>query len=156
MSAADAGMAELDAAAVGNALCRDAGYQALAGATSLYRVYRDEVSWTEAESGCLASGGHLAVIETLEEHRVVGEMVGAINVWIGLSDREEEGNFVWVNAVPLEVGGEGYPPWGSGEPNNSVFPFGGQDCAQMRETDDMRWDDAGCDVDKAYVCECSM
>ena len=50
--------------------------------------------------------------------------------FIGLNDRDDEGNYVWSNGEPLCPGS--YTNWAPGEPNNNDnLDPDGQDCAQL-------------------------
>ncbi|CAB1313684.1 unnamed protein product, partial [Coregonus sp. 'balchen'] len=68
--------------------------------------------------------------------------------WIGLTDRETEGSWKWVDGTPLTI-----QYWKSGEPNN----YGsGEDCAERRliySNPEQNWNDAPCDQLKLGICE---
>ena len=49
-------------------------------------------SWEEAESHCQGDGGHLASVSTWWDQQEVWEATSGSSVWLGGSDREEEGS----------------------------------------------------------------
>ena len=121
--------------------------------TSKHQLFLDPKDWTTAEAACVAlstqSGGrftHLAVAETQGEWVDLANLRDNDEVWVGASDRKEEGVFRWVtdqSAEPI--------PWGTtGEPD------GGEagDCVKLADNAMPRPDDADCTQLHAYVCEC--
>ncbi|KAI1887285.1 hypothetical protein AGOR_G00188670 [Albula goreensis] len=64
------------------------------------------------------------------------------SVWIGLTDRENEGTWKWVDGTTLTTG-----YWRSGEPNNAGS---GEDCAAMHPEG---WNDLPCSDTTCWVCE---
>ena len=57
-------------------------------------------------------------------------------LFVGLSDREEEGDFRWLSDMSELT----YSNWEKNEPNN----YRGQDCAQLWSRREHRWDDNDC------------
>ncbi len=90
-------------------------------------------TWPEAEAEAVALGGHLVAVNSQEENDFVrdnfSQMVGP--VWIGLSDSDTEGQFVWSNGDPLV-----YDNFAVDEPND--FPPG-EDFVQIEP--DGTWND---------------
>ncbi len=79
-------------------------------------------TWTNSEAQAMALGGHLVTINDTAENAWVVQTFARYGrqdhpLWIGLTDRDTEGNFVWANG---ETGG--FFNWNreSGEPNNSA------------------------------------
>jgi hypothetical protein len=99
-------------------------------------------SWTAAEDEAVTQlGGHLATINDAAENEWVYNTfiphTGTVTpefrpaLWIGLSDKDVEGTFVWANGEPVT-----YTNWAGGEPNDSlgredyvhlIDPLGGSD-----------------------------
>lgn len=72
-----------------------------------------------SEAEAIALGGHLVTVEDAEENSWIFttfSTYGGIQraIMIGLTDMEEEGNFVWISGSPST-----YRNWFPGEPNNS-------------------------------------
>ncbi len=102
--------------------------------------------WVDAETDCVALGGHLASIHSQAEHDEV--VSGAYAVaggewWIGLTDSAAEGTFVWTDGTPLD-----FASWNAGEPNNS----GDEDCGHLASWVSGLWNDMPCDAVANYVC----
>jgi murein DD-endopeptidase MepM/ murein hydrolase activator NlpD len=102
-------------------------------------VCTDARSWASARGVCQGMGGDLAVITTSAE---AGALTGREG-WIGLSDSESEGAWVWTNGKDLQGGS-----WSEGEPNDAGS---NEDCAELR-TDGL-WNDRDCAAERPYICE---
>ncbi|MBP63037.1 MAG: hypothetical protein CMJ62_16070 [Planctomycetaceae bacterium] len=75
-------------------------------------------NWQEAEDEAVALGGHLVTInDAAEQHLLIDRFLSGRNYrsiyWIGLTDRDSEGNFTWVSGEPVT-----YTFWNADEPNN--------------------------------------
>jgi hypothetical protein len=112
-----------------------------------YRPVAQAASFEDAEDACAADEAYLVVIEDQAENVWVRGLQNG-EQWIGLDDRDDEGDYQWANGVDLERGVD-YENWATGEPNNS---WGAEDCVEM--LDDGRWNDSDCDDSLRYVCEC--
>ena len=111
------------------------------------------MEWEEVEELCRLMGGHLAVISSKVENDFLYQMLrdnGYRNAYFGYSDREEEGNWKWLN------GESSYENWAKGEPNNTS---GGEDYAMFYyQFEDGTWNDGNfghgtLNDDKIYICE---
>ncbi|XP_069651825.1 C-type lectin domain family 17, member A-like [Haliaeetus albicilla] len=57
--------------------------------------------WREAEGSCAAQGGHLLILNTPEEQDfVLRSAPQPRGYWLGLSDREQEGEWRWLDGTP--------------------------------------------------------
>ena len=65
--------------------------------------------------------------------------------WIGLNDKDVEGNFVWVSDNSTVY----YSNWDRGDPNNAGQ---GEHCVLIW-TRDHKWDDAPCGWHRRPLCE---
>ena len=84
-------------------------------------VYKEDSSWTAAESKCESLGGHLAVIhneEELQEIISLAKQQGMRFIWIGCQ-RMSDGALHWVNGDAID-----YYVWADGEP--SLIGSGGE------------------------------
>ncbi|KAJ0022148.1 hypothetical protein NQD34_009637, partial [Periophthalmus magnuspinnatus] len=66
---------------------------------SFYYSSKMKRTWEESRSYCQEYGGDLIVINSNEEQEFV--KLYEDNKWIGLSDRETEGVWKWVDGSPL-------------------------------------------------------
>ncbi|XP_053335824.1 CD209 antigen-like protein E [Clarias gariepinus] len=115
---------------------------------SLYFMYNEEKNWTESRQICMDKGADLVIINNREEQEFISKQKvnGRIQAWIGLSDRETEGEWKWVDGTPLTTAF-----WASGEPNNAG---GDEDCAEFYSGDTGNfWNDKKCTTKGNWICE---
>lgn len=138
---ADAGVKPVDAGNAGRPVLEpepicEAG-ETLGPDARCYVVVASPLSWEAARAGCVArgTGWDLAAVRSPTVNELLGDM-GAGEAWIGASDAEEEGTWLWVNEqVPfwsgLGVSGNSldgeYENWNSDEPNGRA----GSNCARL-------------------------
>jgi hypothetical protein len=117
-----------------------------------YWTVASAATWDNAKTACESEGGHLAVLPTPSEDTFVRTSVEAKRWWIGLSDRLNEGDFVWVDGTPI---GTARFDGNKGEPDGN--PGGDADCVAFDGSPEMSWMDTECSdpggVD-GYLCEC--
>ena len=116
-------------------------------ADARYLVCTRRTTYRVAEAICEAVNALPVKIESANEnswlHRTA-RGVAAEDFWIGLTDRETEGTFLWADGTPADA----YDAWAGGEPND----YGsGEDCTHFRS--DALWNDASCDGARAVICE---
>ena len=101
-------------------------------------------TWPEAEQACESHGAgiHLVIVDSLEERNALAQL-DTVALWVGLSDRATERDFVDVTGARPT-----YLPWAPNEPND-IPP--GEDCVEL---DTLGFNDNPCDQDQAFVCEC--
>ena len=84
-------------------------------------------TWTEAEAEAVSKGGHLVTInDAVEQAFLVGAFLNGEfaqrPLWIGLTDQQKEGKFVWIGASAKGKGKQSatYTNWNAstGEPND--------------------------------------
>ncbi len=66
-----------------------------------YYLSTSALSWPKAQAACEAEGGHLAIIENQAENDFIFSAINDV-VHIGLSDKDTEGTFTWVDGSPLQ------------------------------------------------------
>ncbi|XP_048861338.1 CD209 antigen-like protein D [Brienomyrus brachyistius] len=110
--------------------------------TQLYYFSTEKKNWQESRQDCKNKGGDLIIINSQQEQDIIRGM----DVWIGLTDREHEGAWKWVDGTPLTT-----KYWREGEPNN----IHDEDCAYnvAGTTHPIGWNDANCDAKCFSVCE---
>uniref|UniRef100_A0A8C6TB31 C-type lectin domain-containing protein n=1 Tax=Neogobius melanostomus TaxID=47308 RepID=A0A8C6TB31_9GOBI len=79
------------------------------------------VSWAHAQQRCVSLGGNLATIHNQQEEEFVSEVAKGSAAWIGSTDAQQDGLWLWINSKPMTFTG-----WCVGEPNNHRGP---QQCA---------------------------
>ncbi|XP_070775848.1 CD209 antigen-like protein E [Enoplosus armatus] len=118
-------------------------------------------NWSDSRADCISRGANLTVIDNWEEQLNLFEYLPKLDrsirpwwgrnggVWIGLTDIQTEGHWVWLNNVTLQD--TGY--WIEGEPNN--YGTLGEDCAALMNINNPRetWFDASCQGIKEWLCE---
>ncbi|XP_038078523.1 macrophage mannose receptor 1-like [Patiria miniata] len=119
----------------------------------------DRKEYLDADVFCRQEGGGrgklFQVTNQLEQSLLallLQDYVGVTNLWIGLSDSNEEGQFVWSDGEPL-----GFSQWAPNQPNGFTDvpnePF--RDCVEVR-TDPKylgEWDDINCLERRGFICQ---
>ncbi|XP_034002682.1 C-type lectin domain family 6 member A-like [Trematomus bernacchii] len=70
--------------------------------SSCYLFSTEKRSWEQSRDNCTARGAHLVIVDSEEEQEIITSMTKK-DTWIGLSDREEEGTWKWVDGSPLTL-----------------------------------------------------
>uniref|UniRef100_A0A8C7H357 CD209 antigen-like protein E n=1 Tax=Oncorhynchus kisutch TaxID=8019 RepID=A0A8C7H357_ONCKI len=116
-----------------------------------YFVSSERKTWSESRQDCVERGADLVIVNSREKQR----FLFALNkrAWIGLTDRETEGSWKWVDGTPLIT-----RYWTIDQPNNggSVSTFPGEDCAVLRKGQDQpenTWNYINCAVKSICICE---
>ncbi|MBE9068270.1 DUF4347 domain-containing protein [Leptolyngbya cf. ectocarpi LEGE 11479] len=99
-----------------------------------YVVTNGLKSWEQAQAEAESLGGNLVTINDAAEETWLKQTFGGTErFWIGLTDRQIEGQYRWVSGEAVT-----YTNWAPGEPNN----FGGdQDFGVMNFGATRQWDD---------------
>jgi len=102
-------------------------------------------TWMDAEQFCQDRfGTHLASIHNeAQNSEIYGLFSGA--AWLGLSDRDNEGKWVWTDGSAYD-----FKNWYPGEPNN----WGGyEDCTTSHRWSSVKkWNDLGCSKARTFMC----
>ncbi|XP_026210251.1 C-type mannose receptor 2, partial [Anabas testudineus] len=86
-------------------------------------------TWHEAHMRCSDHGAHLVIINSQEEQFFINgnlpdfHHVDIPDIWIGLSDKDKDGVFKWVDKTPVT-----FSNYGSGWPKNTIDVW---DCGQI-------------------------
>ncbi|XP_058638655.1 CD209 antigen-like protein E isoform X2 [Onychostoma macrolepis] len=104
-------------------------------------------SWSDSRQYCKDRGADLVIINTEEKQRHISSFIKE-SVWIGLSDRENEGNMKWVDNSPMNQGF-----WAEGEPNNHHGKS--EDCIELYPSENSlsNWNDLSCSDKRKGICE---
>jgi hypothetical protein len=113
-----------------------------------YCLNGSEIGWGAAQKACLADGGNLAVLESVEENEALSRkfksrvaLTGPL--WLGLTDAAEEGRFRWASGEPVD-----FEQWLGGEPND----FADEDCVEWHASHG-GWNDIACGQRRASLCQ---
>ncbi len=107
-----------------------------------YEVITTPMNWSAARAYAASNNAYLAVINSQAENEAIFTQVapllssspvaddggGSAYVWLGASDTETEGSWVWVDGTPLQ---SGYTNWGSGFYGTEPDDYAGQDAMGM-------------------------
>ncbi|XP_063228300.1 uncharacterized protein LOC134534131 [Bacillus rossius redtenbacheri] len=128
--------------------------------SSSYRFHGRGAPWLIARDTCAREGAHLAVPNSPQEARLLAAMYSRHGksgtsydnqIWVGVSDLEEEGSFVTV--LGEELGATGYSSWYKNQPDDwRETSSAGEDCVTLR-TADALLNDLHCSARMPYVCE---
>ncbi|KAG7240420.1 hypothetical protein INR49_026991 [Caranx melampygus] len=109
---------------------------------SCYLFSTESGSWDKGREDCRGRGADLVVIDSAKETSLLGFTSDA--VWIGLTDKEKEGVWKWVDGTPLTLA-----YWADNEPNNAG---GVENCAYVRSDGKRYWNDASCPTSSERRC----
>ncbi|XP_042281470.1 hepatic lectin-like isoform X1 [Thunnus maccoyii] len=118
---------------------------------SCYFLSSESGSWSRGRQDCREKGADLVVIDSTEEQTFLSTFT-EVETWIGLTDRDEEGTWKWIDGIPLTLS-----YWETNEPNNGNGDpqLGEEDCAHIisgKSTED-NWNDRSCDASLQWICE---
>ncbi|XP_021168904.2 C-type lectin domain family 4 member E-like [Fundulus heteroclitus] len=116
-------------------------------------------SWNQSRDSCQDLGGDLVKIDSREEQMFLGRRASSLmeeeddRFWIGLTDSEEEGRWLWVDGSPLETSF-----WSIREPDNRSKDGAPEaNCVRMGErgrADHLdSWFDISCYYLQKSICE---
>ena len=112
-----------------------------------YRKVAPCSSWTLSQGACAIQGANLPSIHSQEENVFVQSLHGGEKSWLGLSDINTEGTFVWTDGTNTD-----FYHWASHQPNN----FGNQDCVHtlgFLQNHDYEWNDINCTDCHRFTCK---
>lgn len=122
--------------------------------TSHYRFASMMVSWPNAATDCADDGAtgswhtHLVVISD-DNERIYLKGVSDKAFWVGLSDLNTEGTFVWNTDEDTSA----YPiPWSQNEPTGIT----GENCGATSTSGSALIDDNACMFGTPFICECDL
>ncbi|XP_033951501.2 uncharacterized protein [Pseudochaenichthys georgianus] len=109
-------------------------------------------TWHDAATKCSDLGAHLLIINNQDEQFYINgklpdfHQVEIPDLWIGLSDKDQDGAFKWVDKSPVTF--SNYLP---GWPKNTVATW---DCGQIFTGNyEGKWETTNCFKSLGYICE---
>ncbi|XP_066473187.1 hepatic lectin-like [Tiliqua scincoides] len=105
----------------------------------------EKATWHTARSQCQDKDSHLVVIHDEAKQNFLQTLSRNGCFWIGLSDTETEGKWVWLDGSDYR---KGYKHWSRGEPNDHD---NNEDCAHLAANGE--WNDLQCTYACNYICE---
>ncbi|XP_053713479.1 CD209 antigen-like protein E [Synchiropus splendidus] len=112
---------------------------------SLYYVSRVTKSWFDSRNFCVKRGADLVVINSKKEQEFTNQF--ARITWIGLHQREDNEQWVWVDGTLLTRSF-----WAPGEPSDDEGKD--ENCTEIREHYiEKSWNDASCQQKNFWICE---
>ncbi len=100
-------------------------------------------TWFQARDTCFGCGLTLASVHTAAENDALSTRVPFPTLaWIGLTDRDVEGDWVWVDLAAVE-----FVAWGVDEPAQGDSA---EDCGAVDDAG--RWVAKRCELPNAFVC----
>ena len=112
-----------------------------------YRKVSPCNSWTNSQSQCAILGANLPSVHSQEENVFVQSLHGGESGWLGLSDINTEGTFVWSDGSRLS-----FNFWATRQPNN----FHNEDCVHTLgslKNHEYKWNDVNCSSCHTYSCK---
>ena len=101
-------------------------------------------NWTEAQKTCQSYSANLISVRNQEENVYIQHRLNGAKGWIGLSDRDTEGTFVWADNKLSN-----FTYWAKNQPNN----FNNEDCVHtLGVRHSFMWNDVSCDTCHNYTC----
>ncbi|XP_026100909.1 C-type lectin domain family 4 member M-like isoform X2 [Carassius auratus] len=120
--------------------------------SSFYYMSKEKKNWTESRRYCTERGADLIIINNKEEQDFIHNMSGNGIFYIGLTDREVEGTWKWVDGSILNTSF-----WAQGEPNgNQQYD---EDCVVTVAVPQpvwgtlVGWLDDACNKPYQWICE---
>ncbi|XP_061888602.1 CD209 antigen-like protein E [Entelurus aequoreus] len=114
--------------------------------SSCYYVSSQRKSWDSSRRDCLQRHADLVIINSRQEQAFLTGFTKA--AWIGMSDRVQEGNWIWVDGTPVN---KDKLEWSPGQPDGA---FGGEDCGDLRTMINfLGLNDFNCSARSQWICE---
>ncbi|XP_048343469.1 hepatic lectin-like [Sphaerodactylus townsendi] len=110
-----------------------------------YYFSLEKLSWMQAKSRCDEQQSQLVVIKSMAEQNFIQTRTRNERYWIGLTDRDTEGVWRWVDESDYY---SNFVYWKPGEPNDSLR---NEDCAHVWNNGE--WNDVYCTYLCYYICE---
>ena len=100
-------------------------------------------SWEDAGQFCRDEGGHLPSVTSKAINDYLKKRKGVNPIWIGGSDRKEEGVWNWLDCTAFQD--QTFTAWAHRQPSNGKD----QNCLELATS---RWNDNVCNKQNNFVC----
>ncbi|XP_039397299.1 C-type lectin domain family 4 member F-like isoform X2 [Mauremys reevesii] len=120
---------------------------------NFYYFSQERKSWDEAERFCVSQDSHLTSVSSQGEQEFLSNETKGQDHWIGLTDRETEGSWRWVDGTEYKAdASRGF--WAENQPDNYHQGIGGrEDCVKIRPRKLNTWNDANCSLPSRWICK---
>ncbi|XP_030421293.1 C-type lectin domain family 4 member F-like isoform X2 [Gopherus evgoodei] len=120
---------------------------------NLYYFSQEKKSFDEAEQFCVSQDSHLTSVSSQAEQEFLSNETKGEDHWIGLTDRETEGSWRWVDGTEYRAdASRGF--WEENQPDNWHQETGGrEDCVEIRTMELKWWNDANCTLPSRWICK---
>ncbi|XP_078382502.1 uncharacterized protein LOC144665191 isoform X2 [Oculina patagonica] len=112
-----------------------------------YRKVLSCNTWSNSQGTCATLGANLPSVHNQEENVYIQSLHGGEHSWLGLSDINSEGTFVWSDGTPLD-----FHYWAKNQPND----FHNEDCVHtlgLLNDHRYKWNDVNCTVCHKFTCK---
>jgi hypothetical protein len=110
-----------------------------------YLLCITSTEWENAAQACEGMATSLAIVDSSGEAAIFDTLTSS-QVWIGLHDRELEGDYTWVDGSPMGS----YHPWSADEPDGADD----KDCIVSNvDGQPGEWGDEDCEERYRFICE---
>ena len=134
-----------------NPTCNNCDFVLSTDGLTYFALCSDDLVWSDARDACDVFGpaADLATIDNADDNTLLIELTSEDHS-IGLSDIDEEGEWVWVDGTVSITGGvkQDYNGWSGTQPSGGFS----QNCGEL-DPDQSGWADTGCDALQRYICE---
>ncbi|KAM9313643.1 C-type lectin domain family 4 member E-like isoform 1-T1 [Pholidichthys leucotaenia] len=114
--------------------------------SSCYYISSQRRTWDQSRQDCMQRDADLVIINSRREQAFITGFTEA--AWVGMTDREVEGTWIWVDGTPVDRKGL---LWALGQPDDSL---GGEDCGDLRTMSDfLGLNDFNCIARMQWICE---
>jgi len=122
---------------------QDRGYEIVSG--RFLKLHHAEKTWEEAQRTCSFELANLVTVDSLAINQWLANQ--GMKLWIGATDKENEGTFVWTNGNPVT---EAEAHWLGGRLSGKPW----QDCVAVNTGGlSGKWNDIRCDRRLPFVCQ---
>nr|XP_040056827.1 C-type lectin domain family 4 member E-like isoform X1 [Gasterosteus aculeatus aculeatus] len=123
---------------------------------SCYLLSTRDGSWENGRKDCGDQGAALVIINSLEEQKFLLNITQR-HSWIGLSDKDTEGTWKWIDETPLNsTAAYWYREGDVAQPDNGgIGSTVEEDCAHIKPDPNPQnsWNDLPCKTNMQWICE---